>query len=480
MRNLLVILRTCTSVNMVNDRGSGRYIKVSKRDLVKKCVSSLVNSINNVQGHVVKLIVLDDHSDSSSVQDISTIISNCKFPAQLISVTCGTGNGFTMSEVYKLVEDCATDLWYHVEDDYLHTESAVQDMLDTVSQFEDQTDLMVAINPHDDVWRYHEPYSCYILHGPHRHYRTVQHTTYTCLASKELYSKYKNHFLDLVRMTTDREDWVENKSINLVWQKSDVSLFSPIPSLAFHIMDESGRDPYANINDLWDSIPNLWKESSSRPNIAIASMFNESHKDLANYTWYKNKVPYAGKHGYTAIAKTDNFNQSQLHFDKFTHILDIMNTRQDIDWIWWLDNDAIITNFDIKLETLVDSDYHIIMSTDIASLNNGSFFVRNSIQGREWVEFILSKKAEYKDNTKWPDQQPVIDFYPKFQHLFKILPQNAINSYDYSIYNVEGVDLLGNEGQWRVGDLVLHWPALSNDLRLQLFKHYEQFIQDTK
>lgn len=465
---------------MVNDRGSGRYIKVSKRDLVNRCVSSLIDSINTVQGHNVELVVLDDHSDPESVTDISNIVTNCKFPAQLISVRSGTGNGYTMGEVYKLVEERATDLWYHVEDDYLHTVNAIQDMLDTVTQLEDQTDLMIALNPHDDVWRYTEPYSSYILHGPHRHYRTVQHTTYTCLASKSIFSKYKKHFLDVVELTSNGADWVENKSINLVWQKPDVSLFSPIPSLAFHVMDESGKDPYVDIMTLWDSIPRLWEPSDQKPKFAIASMFNEPHRELADYTWYNNKIPYAEKHGYTAIAKTDNFNQTQLHFNKFTHILDIMKTRPDIDWIWWLDNDALVTNFDIKLESIVDFDYHIIMSTDIASLNNGSFVVRNSIQGREWVEFILSKKQEYKDNTKWPDQQPVIDFYPKFQHLFKIVPQRIFNSYDYTIYNVQGTDLMGNSGQWAPGDFVLHWPALSNDFRIQLINHYQQFIQDTK
>lgn len=480
MRNLLVILRTCTTVNMVNDRGLGRYIKVPKKELVNKCVSSLVNSINNVQGHQIELAVLDDHSTTESLEEIRNIVSNCKYPSRVISITGGTGNGFSMGEVYKLVERDATDLWYHVEDDYLHTPTAIQDMLDTITQLEDQTDLMVAINPHDDVWRYLEPYSSYILHGPHRHYRTVQHTTFTCLASKSIFNKYKNHFLNLVKLASENADWVENKSINQVWQQPDVSLFSPIPSLAFHIMDESGKDPYFDILSLWDSVPKLWLSEPNNPKFAVASMFNDAHRSLAQHTWDLNKVEYAKKHGYSAIAKTDNFNKSQIHFDKFEHILDIMKTRTDIDWIWWLDNDAMITNFDVKLESIIDEQYHIIMATDIASLNNGSFIVKNSLQGREWVEFILSKKSEYKDNTKWPDQQPVIDFYPKFQHLFKIVPQRIINSYDYTIYNIQDVDLLGNSGQWEPGDFVIHWPALNNDLRIQLVNHFKQFIQDTR
>jgi hypothetical protein len=479
-RHLLIVLRTCSTVNMINDAGSGRYIKVPKQQLLNHCVSSLVDSINHVQGHDIELVVLDDHSTLEAVADIKTILSNCKFPTEFISVDSGTGNGYTMGQVYQLVEQRSKDLWYHVEDDYLHYPEAIHDMIDTVDEFESKTGKLVAINPHDDVWRYKfEIYPSFLLHGTYRHYRTVKHTTYTCLASKKIYDKYRNHFQDVVKLTAQKADYVENKSINLVWNKDDVALFSPIPGLAFHVMDESGRDPYVDIDELWNSVPQLWKDSS-KPKMAIVSIFNDRHQDLADLTWYNNKVKYAEKHGYLAIPKTNNFSPEQVHFDKFVHILDVMKTRPDVDWVWWLDNDAMITNFDIKVEDLVDTDYHVIMPTDIAALNTGSFIVRNSAQAREWLEFLLSKKKEYKDDKKWFEQQAVIDFYPKFQELFKIIPQQWLNSYDYKMYNVEGTDLLGQDGQWYPGDFVIHWPGLPNESRIQLAKQCQQFIQDTR
>ncbi len=479
-RNLLIILRTCSKVNMLNDTGAGRYIKVPKHQLLNTCVSSLVNSINHVQGHDVELIVLDDHSDDSCVADIKSILSQCKFKTTFVPVEGGTGNAYTMKKVFEQVESKATDLWYHIEDDYLHYPEAIHDMIDTVDHFEGKVGQYIAINPHDDVWRYrYEIYESYILHAPYRHYRTVKHTTYTCLTSKAVYDKYRNHFQDIVTLTEQRADWVENKSINLVWNKEDVALFSPIPGLAFHIMDESGKDPYIDIDELWNSVPQLWKPTD-KPKVAIVSLFNERHKDLAELTWYNNKVEYASKHGYSAIAKTDNFSPEQVHFDKFVHILQVLKDNPDLDWVWWLDNDAMITNFDIKLEDLVDPEYHIIMPTDIAALNTGSFIVRNSLQVKEWLEFLLSKKAEYKNDKKWFEQQAVIDFYPKFQHLFKIIPQQWLNSYDYKMYNVEGKDLLGQDGQWYPGDFVIHWPGLPNETRIQLAKQCQQYIQDTR
>jgi hypothetical protein len=255
-RKLTIILRTCGRVFAQHGH---RYVKKSKPEIINTCVSSLVNSINNVVGHNVELFVLDDHSDVSCTADIRKILAHCKFPYTLIESDV-TGNGPTMGQVYNLVEQHATDLWYHVEDDYLHFPSAIQDMIDSVDQFESNTDRMVAVNPHDDIWRYmHEIYESYILLGPKRHYRTVKHTTYTCLASRKIYDKYRQHFQDVVTLTTQRADWVENRSINLVWTKPDVMLFSPIPSLALHLMDESGKDPYIDFDAFWNSVPELWK-----------------------------------------------------------------------------------------------------------------------------------------------------------------------------------------------------------------------------
>lgn len=256
-RDLLIILRSCTIVQAASN--STRYINVTKHELVKRCISSLVNSINQVRDHTIRLVVLDDHSSPEAVTDIKTIIGHCKFPTEFIPVLDGTGNGHTMKRVYEQVENNCTDLWYHIEDDYLHVPEAINDMIESIDQFESNTGKLVAINPHDDIWRYTKQiYHSILLLGPYRHYRTVQHTTYTCLSSRNLYDRYRNVFQDLVQLTINNEGWVEDRSINQIWQQPDVMLFSPIPGLGFHIMDESGKDPYFDIDALWNSTPELW------------------------------------------------------------------------------------------------------------------------------------------------------------------------------------------------------------------------------
>jgi mannan polymerase II complex MNN10 subunit len=442
--------------------GSGRYIDVPKHELVNVCVSSLVNSINQVYKHDIELVVIDDHSTPEAIKDLEQILWNCKHPAELINLEA-TGIKAATDAMYDVVEARATDLWYHIEDDYLHFPEAIEDMIDSVDQFEKDTGKMVAINPHDDVWRYtREIYSSFLLLGPHRHYRTVKHTTYTCLASRACYDKYKKHFRAIATPGTD-----ENSTINLVWNQPDVLLFSPIPGLAFHIMTEDGKDKYIDINKLWDSVPKLWvpKEQSK---IAIISMYNDAHKDLGEETW-PNKEAYAKVHGYEAYCKTDNWTMKPIHFEKLVFMLDVMKQHPHLDWVWWMDNDSIITNYETRIEDIVDNDYHVIITVDHASLNAGSFVVRNTLQGRGWLEHLLSLYDHYKDN-RWPEQQPMTDTYISFEDIIKVLPQRVMNSYDYKVYGVPGIDLTWQSGQWEPGDFVLHWPALPNQTRIALSK----------
>lgn len=257
-RNLTIIARTCARVHMLN--GQTRYVSCSKRDLINVCLSSLVNSINQVTNHNIKLCVLDDHSDAASLADIKQIVAQCSSPSEVISLegTGITGASETCKAVYRIVEQECNDLFYHVEDDYLHTPAAIQSMLDSYVKLEEDTGYMIAMNPHDDPWRYtRQIYESIILHGTDRHYRTVKHSTYTCLASRKIYDKYKNHFDDSAQWILKRD---ENETINKVWNKPDVMMFAPIPTVALHVSAPGTEDPFLSFNDIWRGVPRLWEK----------------------------------------------------------------------------------------------------------------------------------------------------------------------------------------------------------------------------
>jgi len=207
----------------------------------------------------VELVVIDDHSDEKSKADVLNIIKHCKFPTELLDCE-KSGNGETMRMVYQIVGERAKDLWFHIEDDYLHKPEAIPDILDTVAAFNKNPNQFIAVNPHDDIWRYtRNIYESYLLLGPRRHYRTVKHTTYTFLSNIALFNRYKMILDELVALTCAHEHSVENRSINKIWAQPDVLLISPVPGLSFHLMDQSGKDPYLDFEELWNSVPTLWK-----------------------------------------------------------------------------------------------------------------------------------------------------------------------------------------------------------------------------
>ena len=206
---------------------------------------------------------------------------------------------------------------------------------------------------------------------------------------------------------------------------------------------------------------------------AIVTMHDAGYRELADITYKENKVPYCVRHGYKLFAKTDNFSEgTRKFFDKFRFLLEVMESNPDVEWLWWLDGDAMITNWTIPVTKYCNNDYHFVITVDRYNLNNGSFFIRNSDQGRNYLKHLLSVEEDYL-TAKWPDQQPMIDLVEEYQAITKIHGQRDFNSYDYDFYhqdhgNTHDWDLFGNNGNWQPGDFVCHYPGVKQADRIRL------------
>jgi hypothetical protein len=202
----------------------------------------------------------------------------------------------------------------------------------------------------------------------------------------------------------------------------------------------------------------------------VATMHDQGYRSLSQVTCDNNKVPYCELHGYELAVKTDEWSDV-IYFDKIQFLIDILENNPDVKWIWWLDTDALITNFTKKIEDYVDDQYHIIMSTDVNGMNCGSFFIKNSPEALEWLRMILDHKERYK-LKRWdnPEQTPMIMTYIKYKDWIKLVPQKEINSYNYGLLypTLSNKDMLGVVGEWAPGDWVLHWPGISNPQRIQI------------
>lgn len=222
-------------------------------------------------------------------------------------------------------------------------------------------------------------------------------------------------------------------------------------------------------------------------NIAIATMYTPNIKKLASITIDSNKTRYSIKHNYDLIVKTKDFEIKHLGFEKINLLRKLLASGK-YDWIYWCGCDTMITNFNIKLEDLIDNDYCFIISKDVWDFNSDSFLCRNSVKTLDFFDEILSLHDYYVDSNGiaidrgsrlpngaakcWAEQEAIIDLYPKYKEIIKVLPQKKLNSYLYHLYSSpwhqKAMDADGNPGHWSVGDFLLHLPGMDNNNRINI------------
>lgn len=225
----------------------------------------------------------------------------------------------------------------------------------------------------------------------------------------------------------------------------------------------------------------------------LVSIHTDNYLPLSCITWDNNKLPYAKKHNYKTFCSTDS-PISSIGFYKIHMLNDLMHNNPEIDWFWWTGTDSLITNTHIKIEHKTHNNYHLMMSVDFNGINCDSFLIRNSTEGKKIIADVLN--LEHECSKFWDAEQrafalvfgtPTSDdvwvtgqkltLNDEYKDIVKILPQSYMNSYNYELYHpyyncFDNRDKLGYNGDWNIGDWLIHWPATSLDLRIQLANHY--------
>lgn len=231
---------------------------------------------------------------------------------------------------------------------------------------------------------------------------------------------------------------------------------------------------------------------------ALITHHDEKYQSLARYTWFENKIKYAIKHGYDYHAKTGDWVSSLSGFEKIYFARQILEENPNYEWIWWTGTDTLITNFLFKIEDRIDNNYHFMISSDILGLNADSFLVRNTAEGKKFLDDVINLKSETSKhwdseqraicnildfpetgNSSWPYGKNLI-VKNKYKSVVKIMHQRFMNSFNYYLYdvykNVPHRDKKGEDGNWQFGDWLIHWPATTLEYRHELAQFYQQFI----
>ena len=264
VKSVLIVLRINTEVD-IWDQNKKRLFELPKIEYTCRSLKSLINAVNfckrkhpNLE---IKTFIIDDHSNKENLDRIAEITKENNIEIipldheKFNSTIKQQKNKETFSNLASLRESFETgkkfgnDLIFFVEDDYLHFESMLEEMISSYQRISSQFGSDIIMCPSDYPYLYTNNEKTNILIGSRRHWRTINKTLCTFLLSKKILDKYWDN---LIKTCENRHDPFE-KYINEIYQKE--LCISPIKSLSLHLTNVNssyGLAPFIDYKKLWD------------------------------------------------------------------------------------------------------------------------------------------------------------------------------------------------------------------------------------
>ena len=266
IKSVLIILRINTEIE-IWDQNKKRLFELPKIEYTLRSLNSLIKSINfskikypNIN---FKTIIVEDNSKKENISRIDDLIAKNNIDIDIIKLNHSNyknivkkqkseqtfSNLSSLLKCYKIAKDQSDDLVFFVEDDYLHFEPMIEEMIASYERISSQLKKELFMCPTDYPYLYMDNKKTNILIGNKRHWRTVDRTLCTFMTSKIMIDKYWNNFYNTC---LDRNDPFE-KYLNEIYQKE--FCISPLKSLSVHmtnINSSYGLSPFIDYKKIWD------------------------------------------------------------------------------------------------------------------------------------------------------------------------------------------------------------------------------------
>jgi len=275
VNSLTIIIRSYTfgDVNdnkVMLDQSKKRIFEFPKIEYTLRTIKSIIRSCELAKKFFkdlkIKILITDDKSNEENLSKIKNLLKSTNIQSKIINLeenefqneiskTDTEGNEISknmisnMRNILKSIEiseNEESDLFYFLEDDYIHIEEAITEMLFTYEKISSQLNKELFLCPADYPYLYSTIDDTKLFFGNMRHWRTINETLITFLTSKNMIKKYIN---ELKLMGTKRHHPMETK-LHEIYKKE--YCLSPIPSIAMHT---------TNINTIYGLPPNFnWKK----------------------------------------------------------------------------------------------------------------------------------------------------------------------------------------------------------------------------
>ena len=263
VNSILIIVRVNTEIE-IWDQNKRRLFERPKIEYTIRSIKSLINSIKLCQNKYpnlkIKTIILDSSKNKKldKIREITKDIQieiiyletkkfENKIKKQKTQETFS--NLASLLQCFEIGKDIGEDLIFFVEDDYLHFETMLVEMISTYERVSSQVGKDIFMCPSDYPFLYMNNEKTNILIGDKRHWRTINKTLCTFLTSKKLLDLYWQNFS---KNCEDRHDPFE-KYINEIYKNE--FCISPLKSLSVHLTNINssyGLSPFIDYKKLWD------------------------------------------------------------------------------------------------------------------------------------------------------------------------------------------------------------------------------------
>ena len=266
VKSILLLFRTNSNIE-IWDQNKKRLFELPKIQYTLRSLNSLLKSIifckKKYPDIKIKLIIVEDNTNEINLNKIKKLTNNNEVSADYVTVDHQKyrkiineqkneqtySNLASLLSCYEIAKKNTDDLVFFVEDDYIHFEPMLEEMIASYERISSQIKKDIFMCPTDYPYLYMNNSKTNVLIGNKRHWRTVEDTLCTFMTSKELLEKYWDNFY---KTCLDRHDPFE-KYINEIYK--DEICISPLKSLSVHFTNVNssyGLSPFIDYQKLWD------------------------------------------------------------------------------------------------------------------------------------------------------------------------------------------------------------------------------------
>ena len=264
VNSILIILRMNTEIE-IWDQNRKRLFEYPKIEYTKRSLNSLIKSIKFLKNKYptinVKTIIVDDNSTTENLNSIKKVIDGNNI--EIINLDYSKykkeiskqknketfANLASLLQSFEIGKVAEEDLIFFIEDDYLHYETMLEEMVSSYERIASQIKKDIFMCPSDYPYLYMNNTKTNVLIGNKRHWRTVDRTLCTFLTTKKLLNKYWDNFY---KNCLDRHEPFE-KYLNEIYSKE--ICISPLKSLSLHLTNINssyGLSPLIDYKKIWE------------------------------------------------------------------------------------------------------------------------------------------------------------------------------------------------------------------------------------